>query len=62
LDLTGFFIFADELNPLSSLVSRWSKIEFECWPTSLDAVERQQKVDAEKVSYKLDFVVEFEIL
>lgn len=43
-------------------MSRWSKIEFECWPTSLDAVERQQKVDAEKVSYKLDFVVEFEIL
>jgi hypothetical protein len=62
LELTVLFTFADELNPLSSLVSRWRKIEFECWPTLLDAVERHHEVDAEKVSYKPDFVIKFEVL
>ena len=62
LELTGLLTCADELNPLSSLVSRWRKIEFECWPTLLDAVQRQHEVDAEKVSYKPEFVIEFDIL
>lgn len=47
----------DELNPLSSLVSRWRKIEFECWPTLLDAVEQQHKVDAEKLWFALHSIL-----
>lgn len=51
------FSLTDELNPLSSLVSRWRKIEFECWPTLLDAVERHHEVDAEKLWFALHSIL-----
>ncbi|KAH9296173.1 hypothetical protein KI387_039761, partial [Taxus chinensis] len=48
---------ADELRPLSSLVIRWRKVEFECWPALMDAIEQQHEVNAEKLWYALHSIL-----
>eukprot|EP01018_Ginkgo_biloba_P038909 Gb_21123 [translate_table: standard] len=48
---------SDELHPFSCLVTRWRKIEFECWPALLDTIQLQHEVNAGKLWFALHSIL-----